>query len=225
MSSLFRTLQSEVADYLSTAPYLWGNGIQVLTPQMQDYDSITKVRLSKIGIACLVFIPEATSDSPDSSLYLDTVRLVVLCIEKRSLNRTPTVTAEELAEVAACWLQLYAGAGTHQALTFEGLDELLPQSEDERGYRQIAVKFVTKLGLSYTATATAAPTITQGGTTTSMAGPSGATVRYTTDGSNPTFDSTAYTVAITNPTPGTVITARAFKSGQAASPVTTHTVT
>ena len=74
----------------------------------------------------------------------------------------------------------------------------------------------------------AAPTITKGSSTTSMASTTAsAVIKYTTDGSNPKTSATAstYSAAITNPAAGTVIKAYASLSGSVDSAVTTYVAT
>jgi hypothetical protein len=227
MSSALRNVQLDIASRLRLAPFFWENGVSVLCPLMQDWEDQLEQELARIGRAAVVSIPDATSAAPSSGLFLDGVRVVITCIEDRSRNHANSSFAEEMAEVVACFLQHYRTEALHECLVFTGMADLLPERDSEdRQYREIAVTFKTSVNLSYAPTQTAAPTITQGATTTTITGASGAAFYYTVNGDLPhNTTGRLYVAAFANPAALVVVKARAYVADQIASDATSLTIT
>jgi hypothetical protein len=182
------------------------------------------VQRSKLQVCVVLALQSGDCRDADApGPIVNDFRMTAMVYEHRTLNTTG-VSAEQMMETLMAVLQHYRPQNMSSSLVIEGWQEIPPEVDEDKPKRLLAVQI--RMGVAFTSSTTVVDTpgiSIGGGSATITCSTGGATIYYTTDGSAPTnLNGTIYTAPVAV-APGTVVKARAYKTGLRASAVATAT--
>ena len=78
----------------------WFSNIPVITQNEGDIDTLIKQKISRLGIACLIILEEATQEEPaQTGPYFDQVKYAVEVSEQVTINRGSSGTRKPMLDV------------------------------------------------------------------------------------------------------------------------------